>query len=67
MKKAAIIWGILLIAAFTAELLGAAHDDIWTLSELLSLIAENRFVLVLVSWFVGFVMGHALAPVERGQ
>lgn len=38
------------------------YADVWEWSEILFRISEVKFALVLVSWFIGFVMGHALAP-----
>lgn len=38
--------------------------DVWEWSEILFRMSERKFVLVSLSWFVGCVMGHSLAPHE---
>lgn len=65
MKKTAIVGLVLIAIAVGWEFYAVAQDGIWTWSELLNEIAGNQFALVLVSWFIGFVMGHALAPAKR--
>ncbi len=53
----------LLLAIFVGwEFYALSQDDVWEWSELLNRITQAPFALVAVSWFVGFVMGHAMAP-----
>ena len=53
----------IVIAALIYEIVAIVSKKLPTWSQILFAISENKFALVLLSWFIGFVMGHALAPI----
>lgn len=60
--KAWIGAALIVAAAVAYEFVALANDDIWEWSEILNRAADYPFALVAVSWFIGFTMGHAMAP-----
>ena len=60
------------IGAAAIVALAAAYEfvalefGLWEWSEVLFRISENKFALVSLVWFIGLLMGHALAP-HRGR
>lgn len=60
MKK--FVYALVILALAGLYEFIALKTDMWEWSEILYRISEIKFALVLVSWFIGYVMGHALAP-----
>lgn len=53
---------VIVALAVGYEFYALGHPGMWVWSEIMSQISDSKFGLTLVSWFIGFVMGHALAP-----
>ena len=56
------VFALLIVAAAAAYEFIALQTDMWEWSEILWRISEHKFALVILVWFIGFTMGHALAP-----
>jgi hypothetical protein len=56
------IWAVGIVVLAAVYEFVALSSDLWEWSEILFQISENKFALVSLVWFIGFTMGHALAP-----
>jgi len=60
--KAWIGAAVIAAAAVAYEFIALRSDDMWEWSEILFRISENKFAFGAVTLFIGYTLGHAMAP-----